>query len=427
MVTRWSLRKTTKPAKPFIYAEYEAICYTTPGKPGRENQRKQVPQNLLFCFILAVFVFSHFLSFSIIFSKRSLFGHSRMKIKEKVHINQRPVKGGGYSLHLDYRVGGKRVREFLKLYLVPVRTAADKIKNSETLRLAAEIKNRRIRELDSGELNVDMPKKIENVLAVDYLRKKVKAIKVKNSRENNENMIRHLATFRKNVTLAEINRTFYQQFVDFLLTKLSINSARLMAVLLKARLHDAFIDGMIASMPDLYGIAPKKESTDIEFLTLDELKALVATDAPEEVKNPFLFCCFTGLRFSDVKALRWENIENGIIVLRMRKTREMVRVPLSENARRFLPEAREKGLVFRIGPLNTLTRGLKMWAKNAKIKKRLHFHMSRHTFGTLALENGADIYTVSKLLGHKSVETTQIYAKVLDEGRKKAVDAIPLL
>lgn len=83
---------------------------------------------------------------------------------------------------------------------------------------------------------------------------------------------------------------------------------------------------------------------------------MVATDAPEEVKNPFLFCCFTGLRFSDVKALRWENIENGIIVLRMRKTREMVRVPLSENARRFLPEAREKGLVFRIGPLNTLSR-----------------------------------------------------------------------
>lgn len=350
-----------------------------------------------------------------------------MKIKEKVHINKRPVKGGGFSLHLDYRIGGKRVRDFLKLYLVPVKTPADKIKNSETLRLATEIKNRRIRELDSGELNVEMPKKFENVLAVDYFRKKVKAIKVKNSRKNNENMIRHLATFRKNVTLAEITRVFYKNFVDYLLNNLSANSARLIAVLLKARLHDARIDGMIASMPDLYGIAPKKESTNIDFLTLDELKALVATDAPEEVKNPFLFCCFTGLRFSDVKALRWENIENGIIVLRMRKTREMVRVPLSENARRFLPEAREKGLVFRIGPLNTLSRGLKLWAKNAGVKKDLHFHMSRHTFGTLTLENGADIYTVSKLLGHSNVQTTQIYVKVLDEGRKKAVDSIPAL
>ena len=57
-----------------------------------------------------------------------------MKIKEKVHINQRPCKGGGYSLHLDYRIGGKRVREFLKLYLVPAKTSEDKIKNSETIK-----------------------------------------------------------------------------------------------------------------------------------------------------------------------------------------------------------------------------------------------------------------------------------------------------
>ena len=350
-----------------------------------------------------------------------------MKVKEKVHINQRPTKGGGFSLHLDYRIGGKRVREFLKLYLVPVKSPADKIKNSDTLRMATDIKNRRIRELDSGELKVEVPKKVENILAIDYLRKKIRGIRVKNSRDNNENMVKHLEAFNRHATLAEINRDFYKKFVDNLLSKMSINSARLMAVLLKARLHDAYIDGMIASMPDLYGITPKKESTNIDFLTLDELKAMASTDAPEDIKNPFLFCCFTGLRFSDVKALRWENIENGVIILRMKKTKEIVRVPLSDNAKRFLPETKEKGLVFQIGPLNTLTRGLKVWAKEAGVNKNLHFHVSRHTFGTLALEHGAAIYTVSKLLGHRNVETTQIYAKVLDEGRKKAVDAIPLI
>lgn len=350
-----------------------------------------------------------------------------MKVKEKVHINQRPTKGGGFSLHLDYRIGGKRVREFLKLYLVPVKSPADKIKNAETIRLATEIKNKRIRELDSGELNVEVPKKVENILAIDYLRKKIRGIRVKNSRDNNENMVKHLEAFNRHATLAEINRDFYKKFVDNLLSKMSINSARLMAVLLKARLHDAYIDGMIASMPDLYGITPKKESTNIDFLTLDELKAMASTDAPEDIKNPFLFCCFTGLRFSDVKALRWENIDNGVIILRMKKTKEIVRVPLSDNAKRFLPETKEKGLVFQIGPLNTLTRVLKIWAKEAGVNKNLHFHVSRHTFGTLALEHGAAIYTVSKLLGHRNVETTQIYAKVLDEGRKKAVDAIPLI
>lgn len=293
--------------------------------------------------------------------------------------------------------------------------------------MATEIKNKRIRELDSGELNVEVPKKVENILAIDYLRKKIRGIRVKNSRDNNENMVKHLEAFNRHATLAEINRDFYKKFVDNLLSKMSINSARLMAVLLKARLHDAYIDGMIASMPDLYGITPKKESTNIDFLTLDELKAMASTDAPEDIKNPFLFCCFTGLRFSDIKALRWENIENGVIILRMKKTKEIVRVPLSDNAKRFLPETKEKGLVFQIGPLNTLTRVLKVWAKEAGVNKNLHFHVSRHTFGTLALEHGAAIYTVSKLLGHRNVETTQIYAKVLDEGRKKAVDAIPLI
>jgi hypothetical protein len=108
-----------------------------------------------------------------------------MKIKEKVHIKQRPVSGGGFALHLDYRIGGKRVREFLKLYLVPAKTQADKIKNQETLRLATEIENRRIRELDSGELNINVPKKVKLILAADYIAKKIASIKVKNSRQNN--------------------------------------------------------------------------------------------------------------------------------------------------------------------------------------------------------------------------------------------------
>lgn len=105
---------------------------------------------------------------------------------------------------------------------------------------------------------------------------------------------------------------------------------------------------------------------------------------------------------------------------------EIVRIPLSENALRFMPKRGAKAnLVFDLGPLNTFSRKLKEWANEAGITKNIHFHMSRHSFATLALSNGADLYTVSKLLGHREVTTTQVYAKVLDEGRKKAVDAIP--
>ena len=348
-----------------------------------------------------------------------------MKIKEKVHINQRPVSGGGFALHLDYRIGGKHIREFLKLYLVPAKTQADKIKNQETLRLATEIKNRRIRELDSGELNVNIPKKAKTVLAVDYFEKKIASIKVKNSRQNNETMLKALAAFKRNVTLTEINRDFFKAFVEYLCETRSNNTARLYAILLKARLHNAYIDGIIPQMPDFGGLIPKKEIKDPDFLDLSEIKKLLATEAPEGVREPFLFCCFTGLRFSDVRQLKWEHIEKDIIVLRMQKTGEIVRVPLSENAKKFMPEKKAKGPVFKTGPLNTFTRKLKKWAAEAGIAKNLHSHMARHSFATLALEHGAELYTISKLLGHKSVETTQIYAKVLDEGRKKAVDAIP--
>ena len=317
----------------------------------------------------------------------------------------------------------------MKLYLVPAKTSEDKVKNLETIRLATEVKNRRILELASGELKVEAPKKNSNVLAVDYFQKKIKSIKTINSRKTNESMIKSLKEFRKNAILAEIDRDFYQRFIDFLLygKKLANASARGYAKLFKARLHDAYIDGLIAKMPDLQGITPKKESTEVDFLTLEELKALAETEAPDYVKKPFLFCCFTGLRFSDVQSLKWEDIENGTIILKMKKTKEFVRIPLSENAKRLMPKSQEKGTVFKTISLQGTGKRLKTWATKAGVKKNLHFHVSRHTFGTLTLENGADIYTVSKLLGHRSIVTTQIYAKVLDEGRKKAVDAIPLI
>jgi site-specific recombinase XerD len=70
-------------------------------------------------------------------------------------------------------------------------------------------------------------------------------------------------------------------------------------------------------------------------------------------------------------------------------------------------------------------RKIREWAEKAGITKHISFHVARHTFATLTLSNGADLFTVSKLLGHTKITTTQIYAKVLDEGRRKAVNAIP--
>ena len=243
-----------------------------------------------------------------------------MEVKEKVHINKRPMKAGGYALHLDYRIAGKRIREFLKLYLVPVKNASDKIKNDETMRIAVEMKNKRIRDLDASELGIKLPDRIKVTMADEYLRAKATALKNPRSRLNNLSVVNHFKDFRPNATLQDVDRELFRQFIDYLISKkLSNNTVRLYGIIFKARMHDAYIDGKIAKKLDLYGITPAKKSTNVDFLTTDELRMMYKTPAPEHIKNIFLFCCFTGLRFSDVTNLQWKDIDKGTIVKQMKK------------------------------------------------------------------------------------------------------------
>jgi len=85
-------------------------------------------------------------------------------------------------------------------------------------------------------------------------------------------------------------------------------------------------------------------------------------------------------------------------------------------------------LVFaHVPPKRKINYQLKAWAKKAKIEKNIHIHVGRHTFATLALTSGAALYTVSKMLGHSKIGTTQIYAEVIDSVKKQAADMMPSL
>ena len=108
------------------------------------------------------------------------------------------------------------------------------------------------------------------------------------------------------------------------------------------------------------------------------------------------------------------------------KTDEPVDIPLKDNIKRWLPErngASDNDLVFNgllsLGRTNEI---LPKWAKMADINKHLTFHISRHTFAVLAIANGINIYTVSKLLGHQSIKVTEIYTDVLDSSLDNAMD-----
>ena len=144
----------------------------------------------------------------------------------------------------------------------------------------------------------------------------------------------------------------------------------------------------------------------------------------------FLFACLTGLRKSDIKQLTWENIQpygdGGMYVtLRMQKTKELVNNPISDEALELIGE-RGTGIVF-TGFTDKLTQTpLKNWLKAAGITKKISFHCSRHTFGSLQVDAGTSVYTVQHMLGHKNVETTQIYANMADESKRESVNRITL-
>ena len=348
--------------------------------------------------------------------------------RKRVTVFRRKLADGSESLFINYRIDGKRIREPLNLYLVPVKTARQKIENSNTLAMAEEYARKKSRELDEADLGVFVRESDHSVMFIDYALKESSTCRTEGTRHSRLELIANFKEFSRHARLVDINRAFYEKLVSWMRdTKgYADNTILTKTNVLKTILHKAKLDGIITMVPDFSGLVPSKVAAERSFLTIDELRALSETPCEPRVAYPFLFSCFTGLRLSDVRNIKWSDIRNGVIFLRQHKTGEFVQVPIGKNAAKFLRE-NDSEKVFHDFPTCEAWHNdkIRKWAAKAGITKHVSFHVARHTFATLALGNGADLFTVSKLLGHTKITTTQIYAKVLDEGRKKAVDAIP--
>ena len=173
------------------------------------------------------------------------------------------------------------------------------------------------------------------------------------------------------------------------------------------------------------------EETRREYLTMQELKALYDTPCRfPELRAASIFSCLTGLRMSDILQLDWNMIQDypdggKCIRIKTEKTETETTLPISEQALE-LCGAPGTGLVFKGLTRGKINTHLKEWLKSAGIDKHITFHCFRHTYATLLLSNGTDIYTVSKMLTHKNVGTTQIYAKIVDEKKRQAAESIKI-
>ena len=165
---------------------------------------------------------------------------------------------------------------------------------------------------------------------------------------------------------------------------------------------------------------------EIEFLSQDEIDRFSAIELtiPSEIKTQelFVFAVYTGLSYADVISLRWHQIHSDkqgskYIFNKRKKTGEIFIVPLLKPSIEILENKKEKsdGLVFEYISNAFLNLQLKKLAKKAKIFKNITFHIARHSFATtITLTNGVPIETVSKMLGHNNIKTTQIYAQVIE-------------
>lgn len=367
-----------------------------------------------------------------------------MKEKEVIRLRRKTTKTGE-SLYLDIYFKGKRRYEFLRLYLIPEHTKADKLKNEETLRLANAIKSQRTIELFNNKYGFATEKPDINLIRYIQLiaenKQKQGRIGIKGTFDT---LVYHLTKYHGDkTTLQDVDNRYIKGFVQYLSTAIARTSGEVLKsssqhniyTSLKMIIHQAIKDELLTSDPTKSVDPPRMVLPHKEYLTEEELTKLIHTPCSKEmVKRSFLFCCFTGLRISDVQKLTWKEVattqNETHINYRQKKTKIENYVPLSENATSVLPSKRENAdsdLVFELPKESTIRKILKKWVSDSGIGKHITFHCSRHTCATLLLNHGVDIYTVKEILGHTDIGTTMQYAKVIDKTKRKAVNSIPVL
>lgn len=269
----------------------------------------------------------------------------------------------------------------------------------------------------------------KRIRLTDFMEKEIALSNVKESTKKlHYDSLKLIKRYSSEIYVEELSSEYLQRLELYMKESrgLSINTIARHMKILKRYINVARKRQIIANYPFLnYTI--KTEQTHRGALSLKELDLLEKyhekLDEPNEVLNAFLFSCYTGLRYSDICSFTKQHIytinRKKWIILRMNKTNKEVRIPISiifGGKALQLTKAikRSRGTLFRLRTNQQTNRILKKIAKQAGIKKKITFHMARHTCATLLLYQGVSITTVQTLLGHQSVKTTQIYSAVTD-------------
>ena len=350
--------------------------------------------------------------------------------KSDYKIKYRKIKTG-YSLYLE--IQRKNNRQTINLEGLTITGKISKLNQDKlVLEKASESQDSYNRQLKFEGDKALTRQKAKNINVVEYF-SSLKEDKKGNTKRNWNNALRHFKIFTKGfVKFENIDIVFCENFRKYLLNNVSQNTTCCYFSVWKRVLNLAVRRDFIDKNPAIF-VKNTKPEVSREFLTVSDLKQLIETSYEiDYIRSAFLFSCFTGLRLSDVKNLKWNNIKERMLNIRQIKTREPLRIKLSESAMNILEiqdkyNSNNSERVFALLADNATNKHIKRWIKKAGIDKHITFHSGRHTFATLCLTYDIDLYTVSKLLGHNDIKHTQIYAKLIDKKRDAAIDNLPTL
>lgn len=259
---------------------------------------------------------------------------------------------------------------------------------------------------------------------------------------------------KKDFTFSDLTVYFLKKYEEYLREGLlnSVNTIHSNMKVLRRIVNEAINDDIF--LPEKNPFRKYKlqwEKTEMVFLTEDELKSLEDLDLVEgsmkyHHRNIYVFACYAGgLRISDICQLKWEDFDDERLLVNTMKSDSIVSIKLPKKAleviaiykqdeqqpnhyifpflKNDIDYSNPKKLFTAISSITAYTNtDLKDLAKSAKINKNVHFHTSRHTWATRALRKGMRIEYVSKLMGHASIKTTQIYAKIINDDLDKAME-----
>ncbi|TAF72112.1 MAG: site-specific integrase [Bacteroidetes bacterium] len=364
-----------------------------------------------------------------------------------IQIRYRKLSSGMYSAFLDVYHEGQRKYDFLKIQVTKDYQKEKRIakEDAEKMKLISSIKAKREIEIIQSPIGILPTRKLNTDNFLTYYRHIIKTQK-----GNHDSYVRAGNHFRDFVNteyfpFKSLNEHLIIEFQHYLKAKSTLGHTSIYMYLQRIQIviRHAIRDKIIHINP--FDYINKKDRIartvpDISHLDIEDITALWdsfdSINCHKHIQYGFLFSCFTGLRVSDIRLIKWSNITAErieYIPYKTRKIKGLHYVPLSKEAKNIIEIMKEdqsevNDYVFH-GITNrghsSINSSIRLWAAKAGIKKRVHFHVARHTFATMLLTYGTDLYTVSKLLGHSDIKMTERYGKVIDRRRDEAVLNLP--